>query len=220
MTDDTDPDPAAGDPFGGAEVVYRYTRARALADGVLVELTGWAREAGFILPVACTAGVWAGCVVPDESLRLRGQSEQGRAHDLLSALRAAIARTRGGTPAADRLAFDVLFLLPPRQLVPVRLVAVCGPGDAGEPVLTVLLPGEDQPPGGALASTKPARAGRVGEITRRKGDDRCTPTPAGTVEVAAAARCARLAGLKRAATSVGTYERVYRKLDAWMRARG
>ena len=43
-----------GDP------IHTYTRAEALADGVLVNVTGTAREAGFIVPVALTVGVLFG----------------------------------------------------------------------------------------------------------------------------------------------------------------
>ena len=44
------------------EVVIAYTRTQALADGVLVDVTDTAREAGFTVPVTVTARVWAECV--------------------------------------------------------------------------------------------------------------------------------------------------------------
>jgi hypothetical protein len=56
----------------------RYTRADALRDGVLLDVSTTAREAGFKYPVALTAAAWAQCVaVPpgvlwqDEACRLR-----------------------------------------------------------------------------------------------------------------------------------------------------
>jgi hypothetical protein len=122
-------------------VVFRYTRAQAIADAVLVDLTAWAREVGFVFPVACTAAVWHGCVVPPDALRGQGQSERGRGHDLVWMLRCAIQR---GTSGGDQLAFDVLFLMSPDETAKtVRLKAVCGPGDSAEPVITVMLPDED-----------------------------------------------------------------------------
>jgi hypothetical protein len=60
--------------------VYRVAdaRAEALRDGVLIAVSGIAREAGFKYPVALTAAAWAKCVaVPpgvgcqDESARRR-----------------------------------------------------------------------------------------------------------------------------------------------------
>ena len=85
MTDDN--------PFG--EVIYSYTRAQAIEDGVLVDLAEWARETGFSVPVACTTTVWHEYVVPPDRTREWGQSERGRAHDLLWMLLNAI-RQNGG----------------------------------------------------------------------------------------------------------------------------
>jgi len=57
-----EPEPVFGD------VVFRYTRAQAIEDGVLVDVTPTARECGFRLPVAVTQGVWCDCVaVPPQS---------------------------------------------------------------------------------------------------------------------------------------------------------
>ena len=130
-----------GSPFDDAEVVHRYMRREAIEDGVLIDLTEWARETGFVIPVACTAAVWQRYVVPDETLRGGGQSERGRGHDLLWMLWCAIRRDGGRED--DQLAFDVIFLMPPCEQRVVRLTATCGPGDDLEPVLTILLPDED-----------------------------------------------------------------------------
>ena len=126
-------------PFDNAPVIFSYTRARAIEDGVLVDLTEWAAETGFTIPVACTAAVWHGCIAPPEGTRELGQSERGRAHDVLWMLYNAI-RT---SPAGDQLHFDVIFLQRPGRHETVRFKAVCGPGDTAEPVLTVMLPNED-----------------------------------------------------------------------------
>ena len=48
----------AGEPFFG-DVIFTYTRAQALADGVLIDAGALAQEAGFRLPVAITAAAWA-----------------------------------------------------------------------------------------------------------------------------------------------------------------
>ena len=69
-------------PFADAPVIFSYTRAQAIEDGVLVDLTEWAKETGFRIPVACTCAVWNGYIVPSEDTREFGQSERGRAHDL------------------------------------------------------------------------------------------------------------------------------------------
>ena len=125
--------------FGEDDVIFRYTRTQALADGVLVDLTEWAQETGFRIPVACTAAVWHEWITPPETMRSHGQSERGRGHDVLWMLFAAIRRGEGD----DRLLYDVLFQQQPGRTQTVQLKAICGPGDEGEPVLTILMPDED-----------------------------------------------------------------------------
>lgn len=124
-------------PFG--EVVFRYTRAQAIADGVLIDVTDTAKELGFRLPVALTAGVWAECVeVPAEAT---GQDEQGRLWDVLGLLRFAIQGRRGRPD--NRVDFVVQVERADRSTEEVDLYALCGPGDEAEPVITVMLPHED-----------------------------------------------------------------------------
>lgn len=52
-----------------APVVHAYTRAEAIEDGFLVDVTETAREAGFRVPVAVTRGVWAEAVEWDADNR-------------------------------------------------------------------------------------------------------------------------------------------------------
>lgn len=122
------------------EALYAYTRAQALADGVLVDVPDLAREAGFVFPVALTERLYHGYIVPTIALVAEGQSIAGRLWDLLTVLRWTIQTSKDDS----NLPFSVLFIMssgsPP---VAVHLVAVCGPGDNGEPVVTVMLPDED-----------------------------------------------------------------------------
>ena len=71
-------------PFFG-KVVSVYTRAQALADGVLIDAGAMAREAGFRWPVAITAGAWSDCVTwsDADSQRQTHQDESGRLWDVL-----------------------------------------------------------------------------------------------------------------------------------------
>jgi len=73
----------------GFEVIHAYTRAQAIEDGVLVDLSDLAREAGFRFPVAVTQGVWA-VLNPTKELEGAGQDMAGRAWDMLTILRHAI----------------------------------------------------------------------------------------------------------------------------------
>jgi len=122
------------------DLVYSYSRAQALADGVLVDATKLAKEAGYRWPVALTSALYHEYVVPSLSMEDSGQSETGRLWDLLTMLRLAILRSKEVT----RLSFSVLFAMHDgTEPLLVYLVSVCGPGDDGSPVLTVMLPGED-----------------------------------------------------------------------------
>ena len=128
-------------PFEDAPVIFSYTRAQAIEDGVLVDLTAWAKETGFRIPVACTSTVWHGYIVPPEGTKELGQSERGRGHDLLWMLYNGIRGSK--RTEREQLLFKVVFLQKLRKHEEVTLKAICGPGDEGEPVVTIMLPRED-----------------------------------------------------------------------------
>lgn len=130
--------------FTADDMVSSYSRAQALEDGVLVDVTNVAREAGFRVPVALSAAVWADCVAwsDDDNRRKRAcQDEQGRLWDVLWMAKLAARRN-----SAARLAYEVLRVpregkgLRPR---PVRLTMQIGPGDTPEPVITITAENED-----------------------------------------------------------------------------
>jgi hypothetical protein len=117
-----------------AEIISSYSRAQAIADGVLVDVSSTSREAGFKVPVAVTATVWA-MLTPSDADGADGQSIEGRLWDLLNVLRV-------NARAGDMVHFDLL-LASSGKLERVALKAVIGPGDEAEPVITVMLPNED-----------------------------------------------------------------------------
>jgi len=118
-------------------VISSYSRAQAIADGLLVDVSEMAQEAGIKHPMAVTAAVWAQYVtVPDG---VEGQDERGRLWDVLNMFRFAALRSAG----QDKLRFEVLVRNDNTRPKPVTLKAICGPGDTPEPVLTILLPDED-----------------------------------------------------------------------------
>jgi hypothetical protein len=125
--------------FENADLIHCYTRADALRDGVLIDVSATAREAGFKYPVALTAAAWAKCVTVPPGLVC--QDEAGRLWDVLTMLHFAVGRQSDG-------AREVRFALQVRNdnrepTSPlVRLKAVCGPDDDGAPCLTVLIPDE------------------------------------------------------------------------------
>ncbi len=95
----------------------------------------------WIIIIEQSSGVWEGWVVPTDYLLDCGQSIDGRLWDLLIQLRFAIKRQKGGD--SSRVDFECVFLTDEGEHKVVQFYSVCGPGDGGEPVVTVMLPGED-----------------------------------------------------------------------------
>jgi len=126
-------------PFWTEEdIISTYTRAQAIEDGVLVDVSEMAKEAGIKYPVAVTARVWGEVITPDERSRPYGQSETGRLWDVLM-----VFRYMAKNVTATQLLFKVIFIMKERQRRTITLKALAGPGDHGEPVITIMFPGED-----------------------------------------------------------------------------
>lgn len=144
-------------PWEGFEVISVYTRAQALADGVIVDVAEivpdeplFAAQAGLKVPVALTATV-AALVRPtgrEENECL--QDLKGRLWDLLSMARLYGRRTCALPYASSgEWLFPCVFWLAGRPEYgrkaqrTLRLKATVSGGDDGEPVLTIGLPHED-----------------------------------------------------------------------------
>ena len=131
-------------PFSHDEIIFAYTRADAIIDGVLVELSDQiVSEAGIKVKVAVTRAIWDDYLSPSFLDDLPGQSVEGRTWDLLWMFGCAARRSRH----ASTIQFRVLFVIMKESgsivTEDVLLKAICGPGDEGEPVITIMLPGED-----------------------------------------------------------------------------
>jgi hypothetical protein len=125
-------------PFG--VVIYTYSRSHAIADGVQVEVTKTAQEAGIRFPVFITRTAFDAYVtVPPD---VTGQDEAGRLWDVVWMLRFAI---RKAQPGQARLPFALYVRNDNRRARLVRLTAVCGPLDIDDPqpAITVMLLDED-----------------------------------------------------------------------------
>ena len=69
-------------PCTDLEIIASYSRTQALADGVLVDATKLAREAGFRYPVALTSAAWHDCVAVSSTDQ--DHDETGRLWDVLT----------------------------------------------------------------------------------------------------------------------------------------
>ena len=122
------------------EVVYSYTRAQAIADGVQVEVTKTAQEAGIRFPVFLTRTVFDAYVAVPPNVS--GQDEAGRLWDIVWMTRFAILRAK---PGVDRIPVALYVRNDNRAAKLIKLVAVAGPLDIDDPqpAITVMMPDED-----------------------------------------------------------------------------
>lgn len=129
------------------DVIHTYTREQALTDGTLVAATEQATQL-FRFPVAYTAGAYGDAIewTPEDTNRVGVSQTQGaREWDVLWMARVAGAR------AAEASRVDFAMARVPRDTPvdpddpaeQITLTVTIGPGDHGEPVLTIMQPHED-----------------------------------------------------------------------------
>ena len=137
------------------DTVYTYTRAQAIADGVQVEVSKIAREAGIIYPVFLTRAVYDKYVTVPAGVA--GQDEVGRLWDIVWMTRFAIIRLRSPHSPRRSLGEGGTLTEPTRLPVAlyvrndnskarlIKLIAVCGPLDINDPqpAITIMMPDED-----------------------------------------------------------------------------
>jgi hypothetical protein len=133
--------PAAPDAGTGDDEMYisSYSRAQALEDGVLVDVSETAREAGIKFPVAVTRAVWNEYVALTPAAKRACNDERGRLWDVVWMLRCGIARHGN----ESRFLYQLHVVTRSIRASLVTLKAECDGGDDGEPVITVLQPDED-----------------------------------------------------------------------------
>jgi hypothetical protein len=155
-------DGVCGDPdclcapsvFG--EVIFSYTRAQAIADGVLIDLGTFSfragltvlQEVGIKFPVAITSAAYARTIQEDGAELPPCQDLSGRMFDVVNMLSWAIRRGAGGSEIRYRVHVVNWIHRQGARINATKhediiLKAICGPGDDAEPVITIMLPEED-----------------------------------------------------------------------------
>lgn len=130
------------DVFG--TTISCYTRAEAIADGFLIDVSATAQKAGFKIPVAVTNSVWDDFIQWSnvDNGKQGYQDQSGRLWDVLYMLYIAILKTSNAA-----CVFYKLLVIPrdgrSKKPKTIRLKAVIGGGDKGEAVITIMLPHED-----------------------------------------------------------------------------
>ena len=121
-------------------VVYSYTRKQGVADGVQVDVTTTAQEAGIKFPMFLTRAVFDKYVAVPAGVT--AQDEAGRLWDVVWMLRFAILRAR---PGVQRVPVALYVRNDNHRAKLVKLIATCGPLDIDDPApaITVMMPDED-----------------------------------------------------------------------------
>jgi len=101
------------------EPIYSYSRAQAIKDAVLVDISELAKRQCFVYPVAITSALWDSCKGEDSVERI------------LKDLHREIKRSASG---GEQLTFVALG---------ITIKCVVGPGDDPAPVITLMLEHED-----------------------------------------------------------------------------
>ena len=117
-------------------LIFKYTRKDAIRDGVLIDVTPTAKECSIKYPTAVTEKLWNEYIKPEEGLT--GQSTEGRLWDTLFLFTLKARKTEG-----DEVHFKVIYQMRQMSQLEVKLYALCHAGDEMEPVITILLEGED-----------------------------------------------------------------------------
>ena len=129
--------------FNDFDVISEYSRNQAIDDGELIDASSMAKELGIKVPVALTRRLWDSWITPTALEQSFGQSTTGRLWDALWMFRV-FARDQGGV---SQMHYQLIFQKQTKRATlkkhTVTLKAVIGPGDEGEPVITIMLPDED-----------------------------------------------------------------------------
>ena len=121
------------------KLICCYTRQKAIDDGIMVDVSNFVSDFGFIVPVAITNNLFVRYIQPTNKVAESGQTSESRMIDLLVVMMIKLFQR----PNTERLAFNVTFDVESEERIESKLVqilAVIGQGDAGEPVLTIMLP--------------------------------------------------------------------------------
>jgi len=129
------------DLWQDADMISVYTRTEAIADEELFDLsegeTGEVCRTYYKYPIACTAMVW--CLIQQAIANNKDNSLVGILHDILWMSKAS--PTALSNDESTWL-FEV-FISGTNSDTTHKLKIVCGAGDNLEPVLTLMLQGED-----------------------------------------------------------------------------
>ncbi len=123
--------------WNDADIVSKYSRADAIKDGTLADVTEQAKDCGFTVPVAITDTVHN---TIEQAVRNDSTNDYaGILHDILTMAFYTVRRAPRGITAA--LMTVAIRGLSARKNIQLKIMI--GPGDNAEPVITISFPEEN-----------------------------------------------------------------------------
>ena len=123
------------------ELISSYSRAQAKEDYGLTDVSAIAKKAGFLYPVVITHNLWDGYIEPAPELQHQDATE--RLLDTLTMLLSTIKSTKNH---GSCIWFTVSFQMHidgKHTIQDVELKSTLSPGGDAVPVITIMLPDED-----------------------------------------------------------------------------
>ena len=87
------------------KLICCYTRKRAIDDGIMVDVSDFVSDFGFIVPVAITNNLFTRYIQPTNKLSNAGQSSESRMIDLLVVMMIKLFQR----PNTEQISFNVSF---------------------------------------------------------------------------------------------------------------
>ena len=128
--------------FGGdteLNAIHSYSRAQAIEDGALIDVSKQARDIGIRYPTALTADAWTEAIALPRGIEFDAALwERSRVGEVLEL---AMTELESSLTKCVRFVFRVALSLDDSKRIELR--ATVSPGDDGREVLTIMLPHED-----------------------------------------------------------------------------
>lgn len=120
------------------QLVNSYPRKNAIETGSLVDISDIAKEIGFTVPIACTSSLFKEVFTPSHQCKLLGQKVENRVWDMITSL---MHTAKDALDPKIILRMEVAYEF---TTVIEEMVAIVGPGDERELVVTIMYKHENK----------------------------------------------------------------------------
>ena len=120
------------------EIISSYSRADAIRDGVLIDITDIAKRFGFKYPVAITSNLYYTYIDPNGNMNSIREVDNTLIGDVLTTLYYSIKNSKENE--TNIVTVKMTIEISPNETSEIEFWAHCGPGDDYRPVITIMLP--------------------------------------------------------------------------------